>query len=83
MIAEFDERQDRHTGGWMLFLETGRWLAFRLDIANAIYITVVALMGPLLYRYAGMSASDVGLSLTTCVQEIVVQNQRKWQHVPR
>mgnify|MGYP003730047029 CR=1 FL=1 len=23
---EFDERQDRHTGAWMLFLETGRWL---------------------------------------------------------
>jgi len=68
MIAEFDQRQDRHSGAWMLFLETGRWLAFRLDIANAAYITTVAVMTPLMAQYAGMSASDIGLSLTTCVQ---------------
>ena len=68
MIKEFDTRQDRHSGAWMLFLETGRWLAFRLDIANSVYITIVALTAPLLSKYAGMSASDIGLSLTTCVQ---------------
>lgn len=68
MIREFDSRQDRHSGAWSLFLETGRWLGFRLDLANSIYITLVAMMIPLLAKYSNMSASDIGLSLTTCVQ---------------
>ena len=52
----------------MMFLETGRWLGFRLDLANSIYILMVALMVPLLHTYSNMTASDIGLSLTTCVQ---------------
>ena len=40
MQKEFDIRQDRHSGAWMLFLETSRWLAFRLDILNSFFIKV-------------------------------------------
>ena len=49
-------------------METGRWLAFRLDLANTAYIMILALMVPILYKFSSMSASDIGLSLTTCVQ---------------
>lgn len=50
MQKEFDIRQDRHSGAWMLFLETSRWLAFRLDILNSLFITLVAVMCPALAK---------------------------------
>ena len=67
MKHEFDIRQDRHTGAWMLFLETGRWLGFRLDIINSIYITLVAVFCPLLASYSNIDPAGIGLSLTTII----------------
>jgi len=67
-INEFDKRQDRHTGAWMLFLETGRWLGFRLDLILSSYIFIIAICCPLLAKYSGMDPSDVGLTLATLVQ---------------
>jgi ATP-binding cassette subfamily C (CFTR/MRP) protein 4 len=60
IIKEFDYRQDRHTGAWMLFLETSRWLGFRLDIINSIYITLVALFCPLLATYSNIDPGGIG-----------------------
>ena len=57
---EFDARQDRHSGAWMLFLETSRWLAFRLDMLNSLFITVVAVMCPALAK-AGLNTDFHGM----------------------
>ena len=41
--AEFDSHQNLHTEAWFLFITTSRWLAIRLDILCAAFITAVAI----------------------------------------
>lgn len=67
MQDEFDVHQDRHTGAWMLFIETGCGLGFRLDIISSIYITLVAVFCPLLASYSNIDPASIGLSLTTII----------------
>ena len=41
-VSQFSAHQDLHTSVWFIFLATSRWLAIRLDLICAAFVTVVA-----------------------------------------
>ncbi|XP_072433976.1 ATP-binding cassette sub-family C member 4 isoform X3 [Chiloscyllium punctatum] len=63
--AKFDEHQDLHSGAWFLFLSTSRWLAVRLDILCAVFVSIVA-FGSIIIANK-LDAGQVGLALSYAV----------------
>lgn len=41
-IDQFSSHQDMHSSVWFLFLATSRWLAIRLDLICAAFVSAVA-----------------------------------------
>ena len=41
-VKEFDSCQDVHTAAWFLLISLQRWLAIRLDLICAAFVTTVA-----------------------------------------
>ena len=41
-VKEFDRCQDVHTSAWFLILALQRWMAVRLDMICAAFVTIVA-----------------------------------------
>ncbi|XP_057563172.1 ATP-binding cassette sub-family C member 4-like [Hippopotamus amphibius kiboko] len=59
---QFDAHQDLHSEAWFLLLTTSRWLAVRLDVLCAIFVTVVAFVSLILAE--SLDAGRVGLVLS-------------------
>ncbi|XP_051881887.1 multidrug resistance-associated protein 4 isoform X2 [Pristis pectinata] len=60
--AKFDEHQDLHSETWFLFLSTSRWLAVRLDVLCAVFVTAVAFSSIIIANQ--LDAGQVGLALS-------------------
>uniref|UniRef100_A0A8C4X1U4 Cystic fibrosis transmembrane conductance regulator n=1 Tax=Eptatretus burgeri TaxID=7764 RepID=A0A8C4X1U4_EPTBU len=58
----FDCMQDLHTASWFLFLTTSRWLAVRLDVLCAIFVTAVSFCSIFLANI--LDAGSVGLAVS-------------------
>ncbi|XP_057563694.1 ATP-binding cassette sub-family C member 4-like isoform X2 [Hippopotamus amphibius kiboko] len=58
----FDAHQDLHSEAWFLLLTTSRWLAVRLDVICAIFVTVVAFVSLILAKT--LNPGQVGLALS-------------------
>ena len=65
-LAEFHAAQDVHTSGWFAFIATTRWLAIRLDIICAVFITCVCLLSVWLgeHLHGGMVGLSISYSLS-------------------
>ncbi|XP_057563261.1 ATP-binding cassette sub-family C member 4-like [Hippopotamus amphibius kiboko] len=58
----FNAHQDLHSEAWFLLLTMSRWLAVRLDVLCAIFVTVVAFVSLILAET--LDAGQVGLVLS-------------------
>ena len=61
-LTEFHAAQDVHTSGWFAFIATTRWLAIRLDIICATFITCVCLLS--VWLADQLDGGLVGLSIS-------------------
>ncbi|XP_066266498.1 ATP-binding cassette sub-family C member 4-like [Branchiostoma lanceolatum] len=62
---EFDAHQDLHSEAWFLFLACSRWLAVRVDLLAALFVTSVAFCSVLASQ--GLDGGLVGLSVTYAI----------------
>nr|AKC42147.1 ABCC4 [Petromyzon marinus] len=60
--STFDSLQDVHTEAWFLFLTTSRWLAVRLDLLCAVFVTAVSFSS--IFISSSLAAGQVGLALS-------------------
>ncbi|XP_057563457.1 ATP-binding cassette sub-family C member 4-like [Hippopotamus amphibius kiboko] len=58
----FNAQQDLHSEAWFLLLTTSRWLAVRLDVLCAIFVTIVAFVSLILAET--LAPGQVGLVLS-------------------
>ncbi|XP_019626252.1 PREDICTED: multidrug resistance-associated protein 4-like [Branchiostoma belcheri] len=73
VLREFDAHQDQHSEAWFLYLCTTRWLAIRLDLLTAAFITSVTFCSVL-----AANSLDGGLVGLTVSYAIVVTVFFQW-----
>ncbi|XP_066267633.1 ATP-binding cassette sub-family C member 4-like [Branchiostoma lanceolatum] len=62
---EFDAHQDLHSEAWFLYISCSRWMAVRLDILVALFITAVVFCSVLASQ--ALDGGLVGLSVTYAI----------------